>query len=67
VPCVPVVFDREVSDPHTVSGSEAAVAGRLEQALAAGADGFLLCFEGEDGGVADMRRFACEIAPRLRT
>ena len=66
VPRVPIVFDRELGDPYTVSGSEAAVAARLRRALSAGADGFLLCFEGEDGGVTEMRRFAREIAPRLR-
>ena len=66
VPRVPIVFDREVADPHTVSGSNTAVADRLNQALAAGADGFLVCFEGDEGGVAAMRRFAREIAPRLR-
>jgi probable F420-dependent oxidoreductase len=65
VPRVPVVFDREVDDWTTVSGSEQAIAARLERALAAGADGFLLCFDGEDGGVAQMRRFAAEVAPRL--
>jgi alkanesulfonate monooxygenase SsuD/methylene tetrahydromethanopterin reductase-like flavin-dependent oxidoreductase (luciferase family) len=66
VPRVPIVFDREVGDPYTVSGSEAAVAARLNRALAAGADGFLLCFEGTDGGIAQMHRFAHEVAPRLR-
>ena len=66
VPRVPIVFDREVGDPYTVSGSEAAVAARLNRALAAGADGFLLCFEDADGGMAQMRRFANEVAPRLR-
>ena len=66
VPRVPVVFDREVGDPYTVSGSEEAIAARLNRALAAGADGFLLCFEGDDGGIAEMRRFAREITPRLR-
>jgi probable F420-dependent oxidoreductase len=66
VPRVPIVFDREVGDPYTVSGSEAAVAARLNQALTAGADGFLLCFEDTDGGIAQMRRFAREVAPRLR-
>jgi probable F420-dependent oxidoreductase len=65
VPRVPVVFDREVDYWTTVSGSEQAIAARLERALAAGADGFLLCFDGEDGGVAQMRRFAAEVAPRL--
>jgi probable F420-dependent oxidoreductase len=66
VPRVPIVFDREVSDPYTVSGSEVAVAARLNRALAVGADGFLLCFEDTDGGIAQMRRFAHEVAPRLR-
>lgn len=65
VPRVPIVFDREVDDWYTVSGSEQAIAARLDQALAAGADGFLLCFDGEDGGVAEMRRFAAEVRPRL--
>jgi hypothetical protein len=64
VPRVPIVFDREVDDWYTVSGSDQAIAARLERALAAGADGFLLCFDGEDGGVAQMRRFAAEVAPR---
>jgi probable F420-dependent oxidoreductase len=65
VPRIPIVFDRELDDGYAVSGSDEAIAARLDQALAAGADGFLLCFEGEDGGVAQMRRFATEVRPRL--
>jgi probable F420-dependent oxidoreductase len=65
VPRIPVVFDRDVDDWYTVSGSDRAIAARLGRALAAGADGFLLCFEGEDGGVAQMERFAAEVRPRL--
>jgi probable F420-dependent oxidoreductase len=37
VPRVPIVFDREVDDSYTVSGSEHAIAARLDAALAAGA------------------------------
>jgi len=66
VPRVPIVFDREVSDPYTVCGSEAAITARLNQALAVGADGFLVCFEDAEGGIAQMRRFAHQVAPRLR-
>jgi hypothetical protein len=65
VPRIPVVFDRELDDWYAVSGSDKVIAARLDQALAAGADGFLLCFDGEDGGVAQMRRFANEVRPRL--
>ncbi len=65
MPRIPIVFDRELDDGYTVSGSEQAIAARLDQALGAGADGFLLCFDGEDGGVAQMRRFAAEVRPRL--
>jgi probable F420-dependent oxidoreductase len=65
VPRVPVVFDRELDDWYTASGSGQAIAARLDQALAAGADGFLLSFPGDDGGIADMRRFATEVRPRL--
>jgi probable F420-dependent oxidoreductase len=65
LPRVPIVFDREVDDSYTVSGSEQAIAARLDAALAAGADGFVLVFSGEDGGIAEMRRFATEVRPRL--
>jgi probable F420-dependent oxidoreductase len=65
VPRIPIVFDRDVDDWYTVSGSYEAIGARLAQALAAGADGFLLCFDGEDGGVTQMRRFASEVRPRL--
>jgi alkanesulfonate monooxygenase SsuD/methylene tetrahydromethanopterin reductase-like flavin-dependent oxidoreductase (luciferase family) len=65
VPRVPIVFDRELNDWYTLSGSEQAIAERLDQALTAGADGFLLAFAGEDGGIADMQRFATEVKPRL--
>jgi probable F420-dependent oxidoreductase len=65
VPRVPIVFDDEVDDWYTVSGSEQAIAARLDGALAAGADGFVLVFGGEGGGIAAMRRFATEVTPRL--
>ena len=65
VPHIPIVFDRQVDNWYTVSGSEQAIAARLDQALSAGADGFLLCFDGDDGGVAQMRRFATEVRPRF--
>jgi len=65
VPRIPVVFDRDVDDWYTVSGSDRTIATRLGRARAAGADGFLLSFEGADGGVAEMERFAAEVAPRL--
>jgi probable F420-dependent oxidoreductase len=65
VPRIPVVFDDEVDDWYTVSGCEEAIAARLDAALAAGADGFVLVFGGEDGGIAEMRRFATEVRPRL--
>jgi alkanesulfonate monooxygenase SsuD/methylene tetrahydromethanopterin reductase-like flavin-dependent oxidoreductase (luciferase family) len=65
VPRVPVVFDDEVDDRYTISGSEQAIAARLDGALTAGADGFVLVFSGEDGGIAEMRRFATEVRPRL--
>jgi probable F420-dependent oxidoreductase len=65
VPRVPIVFDRELDDWYTLSGSEQAIAARLDQALAAGADGFLLSFPGEDGGIDEMHRFASEVKPRL--
>ncbi len=65
VPRIPIVFDRDVDDWYTLSGSEQAIAARLDQALAAGADGFLLSFPGEDGGIDGMHRFATEVKPRL--
>jgi alkanesulfonate monooxygenase SsuD/methylene tetrahydromethanopterin reductase-like flavin-dependent oxidoreductase (luciferase family) len=65
VPRVPIVFDRELDDWYTLSGSEQAIAERLDQALTAGADGFLLSFAGGDGGIAEMQRFATEVMPRL--
>jgi probable F420-dependent oxidoreductase len=65
VPRVPIVFDAEVDDRYTIAGSEQAIAARLERALTAGADGFVLVFSGEDGGIAEMRRFATEVRPRL--
>ena len=65
MPRVPIVFDRELDDWYTLSGSEQAIAARLDQALAAGADGFLLSFPGEDGGIDGMHRFATEVKPRL--
>lgn len=65
VPRVPIVFDRQVDDWYTVSGSEQEIAVRLDQALSAGADGFLLSFDGDEGGVALIRRFATEVRPRL--
>ena len=65
IPRIPVVFDKHVDDWYTVSGSDEEIAARLSQSLAMGADGFLLSFGGEDGGVEKMRRFAREVRPRL--
>jgi 2-methylisocitrate lyase-like PEP mutase family enzyme len=64
-PRVPVVFSIASGDGYTVSGNDEAIAARLDGVLAAGADGFVLVFAGEVGGIAEMRRFASELRPRL--
>ena len=64
VPRVPMSLDREVDDWFTVSGSDQAIAARLGQAVAAGADGFLL-LRRRGRRFRSSCGFATEIRPRL--